>query len=372
MKLTASKSKFLQVIQTCSKAISWTGILPVLSNILIETKDSKVFCTSTDLDLTIQSFFEAEISENWAITLNARLFQSYLNLLSDNEIDFSSNDTNVSIKTKSSKTKFKGIKSEDFPKTLKLDSWTKITIASKKLSSSISEVIFSVSTTNARPVHTWILLSSEWSSLSLTSTDSYRMSNKTIDIQNTWELDVSVIVPSRTLMEVSRIIAEYHSISSESFDASITVWDNQVLFEIWEVKVYSRFIEWSFPNCKMLIPEKHLTQIVIQKADLLQAIKRLSIFAKEDNNKVKFNFAQWKLTINTQTTQVWSDETSLPCSISWEDIEVSLNSLFVLDILTALKKGEVLIEINWNHSPVVFKNPWDNDGYVHIIMPLMT
>jgi len=42
----------------------------------------------------------------------------------------------------------------------------------------------------------------------------------------------------------------------------------------------------------MLIPEKHLTQIVIQKADLLQAIKRLSIFAKEDNNKVKFNFAQ--------------------------------------------------------------------------------
>lgn len=372
MKLTVSKSKFLQVIWTCSKAISWIWTLPVLSNILIEAKDSRLYCTSTDLDLTIQSFLDAEISEAWAVTLNARLFQSYLNLLADTEVDFSSNETDVSIKTKSSKTKFKWIRAEDFPKTLKLDSWVKISIPSKKLSTSISEVVFSVSSSSARPVLTWILLScSKWK-VSLTSTDSYRMSNKKIDIQDLWEADISVIIPSRTLMEVSRIISEYHAISSEWFNVFITVGENQVLFEIWDVKVYSRFIEWAFPNCKMLIPETHSTQIVIQKSDLLQAIKRLSIFAKEDNNKVKFSFADWLLTINTQTTQIWSDETILTCSISWDDIEVSLNSLFVLDILNALKKSEVLIEMNGNHSPVVFKNPWDDDWYVHIIMPLMT
>ena len=372
MEFSVNKSKLIQVIWICSKAISWNNTLPVLANILIEAKEWKLYFTATDLDLTIQYFLDAQVAEPWAITIDTRTFQSYLSLLPDSEITFKNMEADISVNTKKSKTKFKWIKADNYPKTLKIEEWIKVWIPSNMLLSSIWEVVFSVSSSNARLILTWVLLSTKWNEVTLTSTDSYRMSHKTIELIESVNQEISVIIPSRTLNEVSKIISEFHAITSEKFNVFITVSENQILFEIWDIKVYSRFIEWAFPNCKMLIPEKHTTQIVLSRADLIQAIKRLSIFAKEDNNKVIFNFSSWNLLINTQTTQIWSDQAELTCSISWEDLNVSLNAIFVLEILNALKKTEVLIETNWSWSPIVFKNPWDGDWYTHIIMPLRT
>lgn len=371
MHFKANKSLILQAIWISSKAISTTVTLPVLSNILIEADDWKINFTATDLDLTIQSSIQADIIEKWSITINWKMFQSYLNLISENEIEFFSNETDINVKTLSSKTKFKWIKSNDFPKIEKPKDWKFIKLKSSIFRSSISEIVFSVSDSKARPILTWVLFSIASWILSLMSTDSYRMSYKIIpNIWNESE-NISVVIPSRTLIEIWRIIWDFESVTDEQCDLSLLISNNQIFFEIWNISIYSRLIEWTFPNCQSLIPKSSNTKVTINRSELVQAVKRMSIFAKEDNNKISFDFLDWKLNIKTIWTQVWADEIDIACNITWENIKVSLNVLFVIDVLSSIKKDEVIIEMTWPLTPVVFKNPSD-ENYTHIIMPLRT
>ena len=370
MKFKASKSKILQVIWIVSKAISAWATLPILGNILMEANDWSLVFTATDLDLTITHKIDAEVEEQWSITVPARLFQSYLNLLSDTDISFSSTDNKISISTTSSKTELKWINASDFPKILKENTWGWISISWSKLKKAVNEVVFSVSDSNARPVLTWVQFKVKWNEATMTSTDSYRMSHNKFKLEVNWsQEEKTLIVPSNTLNEVSKILSEFQAISNESFDVAVNISDNQILFEIWATKVYSRLIEWNFPNCETLIPATHSSRIVINKADLLQSIKRLSIFAKEDNNKLTMDFEDWILKLSTTSTQIWSDESEIQCAMDWDKISVVLNALFVIDFLSSINHKEVVLESCWELSPVVLKNP-DSSDYVHIIMPV--
>ena len=101
------------------------------------------------------------------------------------------------------------------------------------------------------------------------------------------------------------------------------------------------------------------------------AARIISDFAKENNNNLKISFSEeWQeIQINTMDTLIWSDESNLEASIKWEDLQIALNSEFLIAILNVIKSNEVVIELNWAYAPVLFKNPED-DSFLHIIMPL--
>lgn len=368
MKFTISQEKIQSAIWIVSKAISWSNALPILSNLLIEAKDWKLFFTATDLDLTIKFFTSAEIDEEWSITVPAKILQSYINFLKEWDVSFSVKLDNISIKTWWTNTKIKGIPAEDFPKALNIETKETIEISSKELRSWLWQTIFSTSESQSRPVLTWILFKVSWDELSLMSTDSYRFSSRNIKLQKSAE-DISVIVPAKSMTELVRIIWEYEWINEEHSTVKIEISENQILFKIWNTEIYSRLIEWQFPNCSMLIPKSSSLQCVVGKSDLNQIIKRINIFAKENNNNIKFEFSDQKIKLSTLDTQIWSDESEIEAAIKWDSISVAMNSIFVLDILNAIKTPEVVIELNGQYNPVLFKNTED-DNFIHIIMPL--
>ena len=141
---------------------------------------------------------------------------------------------------------------------------------------------------------------------------------------------------------------------------------------MWTISLSSRLISWKFPDCTMLIPKSKSLTIVVQRQDFAQLVKRVNIFAKENNNnnlKISFSEEWQEIQIDTKDTQIWSDESSLEASIQWEDLQIALNSEFLIAILSIIKSDEVVIELNWQYSPVLFKDP-NKDDFLHIIMPL--
>lgn len=368
MKFKVQQKNFQLWISIASKAIAWNNALPILWNLLIEAKDSKILFTATDLDLTIKHSINAEIEEEWSITVPAKLLQSYINLLKEWEIIFSIKWDNILIKSSWSNTKIKWISSEDFPKTLSSESSEEIEINSEDLKKWLSQTIFSVSSSQSRPILTWILFKISGDYLELMSTDSYRFSSRKIKLQNSLWKDLSLIVPWKSMAQLISILWENDS-EQNIKSVKVEISSNQILFTVWEMKLYSRIIEWQFPNCAMLIPKTSTTQVVVDKADIIQIIKRINIFAKENNNNIRFNFSEQKIKLDTLDTQIWSDESEIDSAIKWDDIIVAMNSLFVLELLSAIKTPEIVIELNWQYSPVLFKNTWDED-FIHIIMPL--
>lgn len=383
MKFKIDKDKFLDAISIVWRSVWANWTLPILSNIYLKAKEWKISFLATDLDLEISYFVDwIEIEEEWEITVPAKLLQSYLNLLSSGSVDFQTKDEDVLLKSKSWRTKIKWLNAKDFPKSSLLKTENNFSINSKILKSAIAEVIFSVSISMSRPFLTWINFNIKWddlTTLTMMSTDSYRFTQKKIKLNSenlnlNW--DYSIILPAKTSQEVSKLISDWWNIWGENFDVNVSFSEDQILFEIWNIQLSSRLISWKFPDCTMLIPKSKSLTVVVQRQDFVQLVKRVNIFAKENNNNLKISFSEelQEIQIDTKDTQIWSDESSLEASIKWEeggweDLQIALNSEFLISILSVIKSDEVLIELNWVYSPVLFKDP-NKEDFLHIIMPL--
>ena len=372
MKFKIDKDKFLDAISIVWRSVWTNWTLPILSNILLKTSDWKIFFTATDLDLEISYFVDwAEISEEWEITVPAKLLQSYLNFLNSWIVEFETKWEDIFLKSKSWKSKIKWLEAKDFPKNVSLKTENNFSINSKTLKSAIAEVLFSVSTSMSRPFLTWINFDIKWSDLTMMSTDSYRFTQKKIKLDQEFSENLSIILPANTSQEVWKLISDWWMIWSEDFDVKISFSQDQILFEIWNIKLSSRLISWKFPDCTMLIPKDKVLQAVVQRNDFSQLVKRVNIFAKENNNNLRISFSEedQQIQIKTLDTLIWSDESSIEASIKWDDLEIALNSEFLIAILNVIKSNEIVVELNWNYAPVVFRNPED-DSFLHIIMPL--
>ncbi|MCD5383015.1 DNA polymerase III subunit beta [Candidatus Gracilibacteria bacterium] len=371
MKFKIDKDKFLDAISIVGRSVGSNGTLPILSNILLKAEEGKIFFLATDLDLQTSYFIDdIEIEEEGEITIPAKLLQSYLNFLKPGIVDFQTKDEDILLKSKSGKTKIKGLNSKDFPKVAPIKTENNFLINSKILKSAIADVLFSVSTSMSRPFLTGINLNIKGGEVFFMSTDSYRFSQRKIDLDTGLE-DVSIIIPAKTAQEVSKTISDWGMIGGEDFDVKINFSEDQILFEIGDIKLSSRLIPGKFPDCTMLIPKEKKLTVVAQRQDFAQLVKRVNIFAKENNNNLKISFSEenQEIEIDTKDTNIGSDESSLEASIKGESMQIALNSEFLIAILGVIKSEDVLIEANGVYSPVVFKEP-ERERFLHIIMPL--
>ena len=367
MKFHAAREDFLHGLNIASRAVSTNNTLPILANILLRAEGSKLYFEATNLEIAIRFFLQTDISNEGSITIPAKLFQSYVSLLNDDEIQVNVSEGNtINVSSKNSKTQIKGLASRDFPQIPTVERKAEINIPTKKLSEGISKVVFAAATSSARPILSGVYIYGSGNQLKLVATDSYRLAEKTISLEKELDTEVKAIIPARTLMEVGRLLGEG---AAES--VTLIVSDNQILFKIGTIELTSRLIEGQFPNYAQVIPQGAKSHVFIEKSELAQSMKRISLFAKENNNNVKLHLdseAQ-KLRITTDATQIGTEEVELDAKIEGEENRIALNSEYLLDLLNSLPQGVIDIAVDNKLAPSLVKHEKVED-YLHIIMPL--
>jgi len=367
MKFVAPREDFLRGINIASRAISTNNTLPILSNILLRAEGTKLYFESTNLEIAIRYFMQTEIANEGKITLPARLFQNYVSLLNDKEVHINISDGNtVNISSSESKTQIKGLSANDFPAIPTVERKFEITLPAKKLAEGISEVVFAASANAARPILSGMLLQGTEKTLKLVATDSYRLAEKTLELKNELDSELHAIIPARTMTEVGRLLNE-----NDEKEVVLVISDNQILFKIGNVELTSRLIEGQFPNYAQVIPQSSKSNVQIEKSELTQNIKRVGLFAKENNNNIKLQLApsNKKLIITTDATQIGVEEASISAEIQGEENKIALNSEYLLDVLNALPQGKITIDVDNKLSPALLKHEKLSD-YLHIVMPL--
>ncbi|PCI24885.1 DNA polymerase III subunit beta [Candidatus Peregrinibacteria bacterium] len=367
MKFSVSREQFLHGLNLTSRAVSTNNTLPILANILLHSEGNKLYFQSTNLEISIRYFIQTDIQNEGKITIPARLFQNYVNLLHDDEISIHvANGDTINVISNNSKTQIKGIPAQDFPQTPTVERQFELEVPAKKLAEGITQVVFSAATGNARPILSGVFLRGQKNELKLVATNSYRLSEKKITLEKPLDTELQAIVPARTMQELGRIIAD----SSEKI-VTIIVSDNQILFKVGNVELTSRLIDGMFPNYEQLIPKNAKSNAKVEKSSILQDVKRVNLFARENNNniKVKFNPEESKIHITTEATQIGTEEANILANIEGEENEISLNSEFFLDILNALPAGELHLSVTDKFAPILIKHK-DMSDYLHIIMPL--
>lgn len=366
MKFFCSQKDLEAALNIVNKAISSNNTLPVLNNILIKAEGKKVHFSATNLEIAISYFMDADVRGEGAITIPAKLLTSYISLLMDEKVDLSLGDgMSLLVNSSTSNTKIKGISSDEFPLIPKVEAEHSFSVSTKDLDISIAETVFAASTNISRPVLSGVYLVINGAEMKMVATDSYRLAEKKLTLSKKIDGEFSCIVPARTISELGKITNK-----SEAKEVNIDVSKNQILFKVGGVELVSRLIEGKFPEYERIIPKEGKTKIEVSVEDLSLVLKRVSLFARENNNSVKLSATNdGKLQISTDETKVGEEKAEVAIKIEGENNKISLNAQYLLDVLTYIIEEKIVLEINDKLSPAVIKLA-KRDDYIYIIMPL--
>jgi len=366
MKLICAQSDLDKALNIVNKAITPNTTLPVLNNILLKAEGQKLHFSATNLEVAIQCFIPAEVKNEGAITVPAKLLTSYVSLLKDEKVEiYLMERETIQIKSATSQTKIKGINASEFPVIPKVEKENTIKVDTRDLEKAVNQTVFAASTNTSRPVLAGVLFDVNKDIVKVVATDSYRLAEKTIKIKEKGNIQIQCIVPARTVMELGKVL-----VKSEEKEVEINFAKNQVSFNIGDVVLMSRLIEGKFPPYDKIIPKDTKTKLEVLAEDLANVVRRVSLFARENNNSIKISATNdGKLTVSTDETRVGEEKAELNVKISGENNKIALNAQYLLDVLNFIESESISLEIDDKLSPAVVKPVKDKD-YIYIIMPL--
>lgn len=351
-----------------------TSTTPILENILLQVRNSELILTSNNLEMAIESKINTHLTiiKEWDFSLPSKLLTSYIGLISEDtvEIELTENET-VLIKTMSSDFKIKWIEAEEFPLNPGIREVNSFEINSKTLRNGIDKTLFSSAEWNIRPTLAWIFFNILGNEICLASTDSFRLSEFKTRISEEVENPFSQIIPSKTCNEL-------RNLTEDDEEIRIITWENQVCFMFGNTKLFSRLLNWKFPDYSNFFPNTHKTKAIIEKSELSWALKKANLISKENNYSVRISFSKESgVLIETNETQIWEGKVELNWSIEWEESSIGINSNYMLDALNSIESSHVSIAFENALSPIMVKPAFDEKeetrkswDFRHIIMPL--
>ncbi len=370
MKIVCAQADLERALSIVSKAITPNSTLPVLNNILLKAEENKLFFAATNLEIAIEYFIPAEVKGEGSITIPAKLIGSYVSLLRDEKVEISTveNDT-ILVASKSSQTKIKGINASEFPVIPQVEKENTIQIDAKSFDEGVAQTVFAAATNTSRPILAGVLFDVSKDTLKLVATDSYRLAEKVLELKEKSQLTIQCVIPAKTVTELGKILSRLNEKQIE-----INFSKNQVLFVMGDVKLMSRLIEGKFPPYEKIIPPETKTKIEIKVEELTNVVRRVSLFARENNNSIKLSATNdGKLSISTDETKVGEEKAELTVNVQGENNKISLNAQYLLDVLNYIQSERISFEIEDKLSPAVVRpvfEPSKTANYVYIIMPL--
>ncbi len=367
MQIVCSKSELLKGIQTVQSAVSTKSTLPVLSNILLETKTNQLKLASTDLEVGVRCMIKAEVVKEGALTVPAKTFSDFIRTLEDSqEIKISTEDsTRMEIRCGKTRCVLLGLPKEDFPVLPEFPEENSISIEAKALQEMIKKTSYSVSTDETRYILNGIYFILDKGTVKMVATDGRRLAFISRVVADK-KLSVSAIIPSKAIREIERLLVA-EGTGVDAVRMSIT--ENQVAFKIGDTVIISRLIEGHFPNYDQVIPKSSEVKIQISTKDLLTMTQRAALGSGERGGAIRFALEKGRLKATGSAQGRVEVEDEIPVDFSGTPIEIAFNPMFVLDVLKNVESTQVFLELTSSLNPGVFR-PVGDDQALSVIMPM--
>ncbi len=361
MQVQVTQENLNKALGTVARVANARGTLPVLANVLIKTVNNRLSIAATNLDIAITHYIGAKVATEGAITVPARLMQDFVNSLPTGVIDLKLDDYKLNIATDQYQSVINGVSAEEFPVMPAITEGKKWTVPAGVLKKSLQQVVIAASSDEARPVLTGVYLHTTDGKLYMAATDSYRLAEK--ELLATKD-EVSLLVPVSAMQDLLRIVSDAEE------DVTVTSDDQQILFTVGDVELVARLIEGKYPDYRKLIPANFATTAVLKRADLLNAAKVSSLFARESAGSITLHVDEetQELSIRSVASQLGENTAKAVAKVTGTGA-ITLNSRYLLDALHVLSGDEVEFSFNGKLEPSVLRDPAASD-YTHIIMPL--
>ncbi len=366
MKNSTSKSELQRALQKLSKATPTRSTIPILSCVLIEATEEGTTLRSTDLEITIITSIESSIEESGSAAIPLQPLSEITSELPDDTritIDVNENN-NVKIVTEIGSYDLMGKPADEFPATPELNKRLDVGIDANILSEMISTVSFAVSKDDLKPALTGVYFKFEKEMLTAVATDGHRLAKYVRSDFKADQFQGEVIVPRKFLNTISSYISNNEPIQLWLGDSVFTA-------TIGTDTIYTRIIDERFPDYQSVIPTDNEKEIKASCADLLSAVKRVSIFSNKATHQIAFRAANNSATITTEDPEKASKaQETIDIEYDGDSIDVGYNAAYLKDILAHMKSDKIVVKLNTPISAGLFY-PTSLSNNVEITMLLM-
>ena len=373
MKVSCLQENLSRGLSIVGRAVSTRSTLPVLANVLLSTDNGRLKLSATNLEIVITCWIGAKVEAEGAITIPARTISDLVNALPPDQVDLTLNATTQTVHVVCGRTdaNIKGIDAQEFPLVPEPEKENRIRLEADVLKSMINQVAFAAATDDARPMLTGVLTTFDGSQVSMAATDGFRLAVRAAHIPGYVEEKIAIIIPSRALSDVARVIND----DLDTVYISMPKGRNQVIFDMDSIVLVSQLIDGTFPDYQPIIPVSQNTRTVVGTAAFLKACKMADIFARESSHTARVRvepgdeLAPAYAMIAATSVETGDNEAVIDANVEGEPIEIAFNVKYMTEVLNVLDTPQVALETTSPMEPGVIKPVGAND-YVHIIMPM--
>lgn len=359
MEIIFEKSELLTLLEKVHSLIPERSTMPVLSCILVETKDNNIYVNATNLETSITAIGKGQIKEEGTIAVSGKQFLKVVKELPDLPVHLIVRDSITTINCGKGRFKMPGTPLEEYPPKLTVGEGQSFTISADTLKRCTNKTLFAVSKEVGSALSGG-LLEVEKSGISLVATDGHKLA--LIHKSNSFpEIQAEILVGERTWRETSKLAGHCEI----KFD------ENTIGFWTEDTVIVSKRMESGFPDYKAVIPKDNDKLLLINKRDFINALRRVAVFSEEITHLVRIKLKENVAYIGSMSETGEARE-ELVCEYTGKEMEIGYNAAYLIEMLTRIETDEVKILLKDPLSAALItpKEQAEDEEITYLLMPI--
>ena len=370
MKATINKNDILPVLAKIQGLAGRKTSLAITTNVMIQTNESGISITATDLETGFEGFYPASIDGQGVIAINARKLYEIVRDFPSEDIYVNEVENHwIEIGNQNVEYHIVGLNPDDFPEIPKIEAVDFFEIDSTALHRMIEKtVIISGASDDNRAhiigIYGERIQQDDQKIFRMVSTDGSRLSKADFVFDKDFNLPAgdNVLIPKKGLMEVAKFL------DSEG-PVKIGIKDNNFIVKKEKETLIIRLLEGDFPEYGDIVIKKDGHDIVLDRQLFLMTLKRMSILSSDEYKGVIFHFSQDKLVINSTNPDIGESKEDMELAYKGDPMEVMYNPKFFIDTLGVLDEDNIILNIVDDQKPCKIEGETDK-SYLSVIMPM--
>jgi DNA polymerase-3 subunit beta len=360
VKFRCDRDLLSEALQTVQRGVSTRPGIPALTGVLMTVGEGELALTTTDLEVTTEVRVPVDTREEGTALVPARLLADMVKALAPDAVDFETDGSQARVSCRSFEGTLRCLAAEDFPAVREVDG-VKVTAEAAAFAEAVSQVARAASRDEARPVLTGVLIEANREGLTLVATDSYRLAVR--ELQATGDGEARALVPERALAEAGRAAG-----GEEKGQVELVIGEAQTAFRVGTLRMTSRLIEGEFPNFRQLLPEPGQNRLATGRVDLLEAVRRVGLLARE-SSPVRLELNALGVRLSSSSPDLGGAVEAVEGTYEGDELTVAFNPTYLGDGLSAASADRVTVELRDGLKPALIKGQGE-DAYTYLVMPV--
>lgn len=375
MKFRVERDVLADAVAWAARSLPVRPSAPVLAGLLIEASDEGLVLSTFDYETSARATLTAEVHDEGKALVSGRLLADICRSLPNKPVELTLDGARVSLTCGSSRFSLQTMPVEDYPTIPEMPAATG-TVPSDAFAHAVAQAVTAAGRDDMLPVLTGVRIEIEGDTIALLATDRFRLSQREL----TWnpgtpDASVAALVPAKVLGDTAKSLTAGPEVTI-ALSASGSG-DGIIGFEGTGPggvrRTTTRLLDGEFPKVRSLFPSEKLTVAKIDRAELIESVKRVSLVA-DRNTAVQLSFRAGALVLDAGSGDDAQASESVPAQIEGEDLVTGFNPTFLLDGLGAIDQAVVELAFTQAAKPVVISGTDEESGeeggsFRYLLMP---